>query len=250
MRRVALEHPIADLALRILDQQPALCPLEEDDHGDEHQRQHEDREDQAGRQRARAAQFQRAAQGGRQAGDDAGEDDQRDAVADAARGDLLAEPHQEHRAANQRDDGGGAEEPARIRDDVRAAFKPDGDTVGLYRREENRPVAGILVDDLAALLAFLLQLLERRNDRRHELHNDGCGNVGHDAEREDRHALDRTAGEHVEHAQDAAGLLLERLREGIGIDPGQRNVGADPVDQQCAQREPDALLEVLGLGEG
>ena len=36
--------------------------------------------------------------------DDADEDDQRDAVADAARGDLLAEPHQEHRAADQRDD--------------------------------------------------------------------------------------------------------------------------------------------------
>ena len=32
---------------------------------------------------------------------DAGEDDQRDAVADAARCDLLAEPHQEHGAAGQ-----------------------------------------------------------------------------------------------------------------------------------------------------
>ena len=32
------------------------------------------------------------------AGDDAGEDDQRDAVADAALGDLLAEPHDERGA--------------------------------------------------------------------------------------------------------------------------------------------------------
>ena len=38
-----------------------------------------------------------------QVGDDAGEDDQRDAVADAARRDLLAQPHQEHGAADQRD---------------------------------------------------------------------------------------------------------------------------------------------------
>ena len=41
----------------------------------------------------------------RQLGDDAGHDDQRDAVADAAAGDLLAEPHQEHGAADQADHG-------------------------------------------------------------------------------------------------------------------------------------------------
>ena len=55
------------------------------------------------------------ADGVRQVGDDAGEDDQRNAVADAARGDLLAEPHQEHGAADQRDDRGDAEEHARDR---------------------------------------------------------------------------------------------------------------------------------------
>ena len=55
--------------------------------------------------------------------DDAGEDDQRDAVADAARGDLLAEPHQEHGAADQRDDRGDAEEPAGIEHDVARAFE-------------------------------------------------------------------------------------------------------------------------------
>ena len=38
-----------------------------------------------------------AAIGVRELRDDAGEDDQRDAIADAARGDLFAEPHQEHR---------------------------------------------------------------------------------------------------------------------------------------------------------
>jgi len=53
----------------------------------------------------------------------------RDAVADAARGDLLAEPHQEHGAADKRDDGGGAEEDARVDDDVLRAFKADGDAV-------------------------------------------------------------------------------------------------------------------------
>ena len=213
VRGIALEHAVADLALRILDQQPALRPLDEHDDGDDDDRQHADAEDQRRRQRAlrgRARACRRCADG--MFGDDAGEDDQRDAVADAARGDLLAEPHQEHRAAGQRDHRREAEEPARIDDDVGRALQADGDAVGLEHGEHHRQVARVLVDDLAALLAFLLQLLERRDDRRHELHDDRGGDVGHDAEREDRHALDGAAGEHVEHAQDAGGLLLEGLR--------------------------------------
>ena len=42
-------------------------------------------------------------------------DDERDAVADPSRGDLLAKPHQKHRAAGQRHRGGDTEEPARDR---------------------------------------------------------------------------------------------------------------------------------------
>ena len=76
------------------------------------------REDDDRRQRALAAEFQRAGDRVRQVGDDAGEDDQRDAVADAARGDLLAEPHQEHGAAGQRDHRREHEEQAGIDDDV------------------------------------------------------------------------------------------------------------------------------------
>jgi hypothetical protein len=48
---------------------------------------------------------------------------------------------------------------------------------------------------LRPALAFLLQLFERRRNRRHELDDDGGRDVGHDAEREDRHALDRAAGQ-------------------------------------------------------
>jgi hypothetical protein len=34
------------------------------------------------------------------------------------------------------------------------------------------------------------------------------------------------------------------------VDAWQRNVGAHPVDEQRAEREPDALLQLLRLGEG
>ena len=49
----------------------------------------------------------------RQAHHDAGEDDQRHAVADAALGDLLTQPHDEGRAGGQREDGQQDEPDAR-----------------------------------------------------------------------------------------------------------------------------------------
>ena len=45
-------------------------------------------------------------------------------------------------------------------------------------------------------------------------------------------------------------LRLEGLGESVGIDAGKRDIGAEPIDEQRAEREPDALLQVLGLGEG
>ncbi len=81
---VALEHAVADLALGVLDQQPPLRPLHEDDGADdeEHQRQQSDQE--THRQRSGAGKLEQADERRRQACDDACEDDERDAVADAA----------------------------------------------------------------------------------------------------------------------------------------------------------------------
>ena len=86
-----------------------------------------------------------------------------DAVADAARGDLLAKPHQEHGAAHEGQNRRDPEEPAWLGDDARLALKPDGYAVGLEGGEHHRQVARVLIDDLAAGLAFLLQGLECRN---------------------------------------------------------------------------------------
>src|SRR5437660_257656 len=117
----------------------------------------------------------------------------------------------------------------------------DRDAVGLERREDHREIARVLVDRLAALLAFLLELLERRRDRRHQLDDDRGRDVRHDVEREDRHPVDAAAGEHVEHAENAAGLRAEYLVPGRGVDAGQRDIGAEAVDQERAESEPDAL---------
>jgi hypothetical protein len=62
--------------------------------------------------------------------------------------------------------------------------------------------------------------------------------------------LQRAAREHVEHAQDRALLVLEETRERIRIDAGHGDERSDAVDDQRAQREPDALLQLGRLGEG
>ena len=76
--------------------------------------------------------------------------------------DLLAEPHQEHGAAGQRDRGRDQEERAGIADDVAGALKADGDAVGLEERQHHGEITGVLVDQLAAGFTLLLEGLELR----------------------------------------------------------------------------------------
>ena len=145
--------------------------------------------------------------------------------------------------------GGDAEEEAGIDDDMAPMLQADGDAIGLQRRQRHGAVARILVDDLAARLAFLLQRFQFGKHRRHQLDDDRGGDVGHDAEREDRHAADRAAGQHVEHVEQAAALLLHLLRQRRRIDAGHGDIGAQAGDDQRAQREEDALAQLLGLAE-
>ena len=44
-------------------------------------------------------------------------------------------------------------------------------------------------------------------------------------------------------------VAVERRLESCGVDAGQRNVGAEPVNQERAQGEPDPLLQLVGLGQ-
>ena len=84
--------------------------------------------------------------------DDAREDDERHPVADAALGDLLAQPHDEARARRQREHGHQAEAPADVIDereaagDVGLALEEDRDAECLHDGEQDRAVARVLRD--------------------------------------------------------------------------------------------------------
>ena len=91
----------------------------------------------------------------------------------------------------------------------------------LERAKHHRAVARELGDLATAGLAFLAVFHQRRHDHRHHLDDDRRRDVGHHAHGEDRQALQRAAGEHVDHAQDGAGLVVEELRpRAAGSMPG------------------------------
>ena len=75
-----------------------------DDEGDDQEGHGDDGQDQAGRDRALTTELERLNDRRGESGHNAGEDDKRRAIANAPRGDLLAKPHDEHGAADQRPD--------------------------------------------------------------------------------------------------------------------------------------------------
>ena len=83
MARFALEHLVADLTLRILDDQAALSALDKDDAADDGNGENEHAENDRRGKSTLTAKFQHAGESARQVGDDAGKDDQRRALADA-----------------------------------------------------------------------------------------------------------------------------------------------------------------------
>ena len=190
---------------------------------------------------------------GGQARDDRGEYQQRDAVADAALGDQLADPHQQDAAGREADDDQEDVRGVEVGDDRFAGFGLQGveqehvaDRLG--EREPDGQVAGVLGDPRLADLAFLGELFQRGDDHLQQLQDDRGGDVGHDPEREQRDPRQAAAGEQVQVAEDprAAELLLDVV-DGREVDARHGNVGADAVDQQHRRGEAELLADVRYL---
>ncbi|TMA54333.1 MAG: hypothetical protein E6J76_02150, partial [Deltaproteobacteria bacterium] len=189
-------------AFRVLHGNAALGALHVDDR--RHHADHDDRDEDRhqDRQFLPPDELEGRGDGRGHGGDDPGEDDERDAVADAAFGDLFAQPHDERRAGGEGDDRHEAEVPAGLEDDAAPAGRFDRleahrDEEALHEREDDRAVARVLRDLAPSELPLLGQLLQVRDHHREKLQDDARADVGHDAERKDREALERTAGEEV-----------------------------------------------------
>ena len=190
----------------------------------------------------------------REVDDDAREDDERHAVADAALGDLLAEPHDEHRAGRQRQHAAEAEGPARLVDqrqaagDLRLALEVDRDAERLHDRQQQRQVARVLRDLAAAELAFLRQALEVRPHHGQQLQDDRRADVRHHAQREDRDARQAAAREHVVHPEQRVLRLLGENAQRLRVHARRRDEIADAIHREHAEREQHPVAEI-GDGE-
>ena len=115
--------------------------------------------------------------------------------------------------------------------------------------DDDREVAGVLVDLVHPGLAFALEAFEGGKDGDQKLHDDGGGDVGHDAERADGELLERAAAEQVDHAQEIAcrllGELVEINLEVMRLDSGARDVGRDPADDNDRRGKQDLITEIL-----
>src|ERR1019366_2632695 len=175
---------------------------------------------------------------------DAGEDQQRHAVAYAALGDLFAQPHDEYTARGEREHGHQHESYSGIVHEARLTLQRKRNSQRLHSAQQQGQVAGPLGNFLAAQFAFLLQLGERLENHRHQLQNDRRRNVRHDAEGEDRQATQLAAAEQVDESQEGATVLVEELRQHVGVNARRGDVSAEPVNGEQPERKQNALPQV------
>src|ERR1700722_4726656 len=249
--RLAAHDAASDDALRILYRDAALAAFDVDDEGNDRAHASDQREKYEGSERApclRLRFFVKVENRARQTDDDADENDQRHTVANAAFGDLFAEPHDEGGASGQRENGHQDEANAGIENQrltaVARALQRGGDRGGLNDAEDDGEVARVLRDLAAAELAFFLELFEVWEPHGHQLENDGCRDVRHDAERENRDAAEVAAAEQIEDPEERAGALLEEHLDDAPVDAGSRNLRTDAIHRQEGQREENAVPQI------
>src|SRR6266568_371081 len=169
----------------------------------------------------------------RQTNDDAGEDDQRHTIANATLRNLFAEPHDERRSSSQRKHGHQHKADARITNQLLAAdsaLQRHGDAKRLHCTQNDGQVAGPLSDFLTSEFAFLLQTGQRFINHGQQLQDNGGGDVGHDAQSENRQTAQVAAAEEIDEAKQTAAGIGKQACQGCGINARRRHVAADAVD--------------------
>jgi len=118
---------------------------------------------------------------------------------------------------------------------------------GLENSQAQGAVAGVLGDFATPCFAFFFQRFHAGHHIRHQLHDDGCRDVRHDAQRKNTEARQSATREHIEEAENAALLTFEQLSELIGVDAGDRDMCADAVNNQCEQQKDKPTTQVAIL---
>ncbi len=118
------------------------------------------------------------------------------------------------------------------------------DTNGLQRSQNDRHVARPLRDFPTAQFAFLLDARQRLIHHGQQLEDDGRGDVGHDAQREDGHAAQVTAAEQVHQAERRSALRIEQELKLVGVHAGRGDERTQTVHGENAQCKQNPLAQV------
>ncbi len=186
--------------------------------------------------------------GSRHRGQNTSHDQQADAIADAKFVNLLADPHQKHRTGGHRQHG--SQLPSKWQcptDEVSVVDKVHDVSIhvdkALNETDEYGGVSSILVDFLLACFAFFFQSFQSRHDAAEQLENDRRGNIGHNAQAENRDLIQLAGAKHRHLLQDVSHAASTTLygRDLIRVNNRQRNLEAEAIDGQQTQCEQNLL---------
>ena len=177
---------------------------------------------------------------------DADEDHDGHAVADASGSDELGEPHHEHGAGDEAGDDEGAAPQVQV-GQCTLTLEQHQVAQRLDQGQPDGEPARVLGDLLLPLLALFGELLELGDDHGEQLHDDRRRDVRHDAQSEQRDALQRPPGEQVEETHDAAAARFEELLQGGEVDAGHRHVRTKTINGDHRRREDDLGAKVRDL---
>src|SRR6185437_9139926 len=119
-----------------------------------------------------------------------------------------------------------------------------GDCQRLKDAQNNRQIASVLRDSLAAEVALFFQALQIRPHDHHQLQDDGGSDVRHDAQRENRQPAKVAAAEEVNDSENRIAVLLKQLQEQHAIDSRRGDERAQAVNRQNHQREETPVAQV------
>ena len=148
-----------------------------------------------------------------QAGQNAHGNNQGNAVANAAIGDLFAQPHEQHRAGGQ-DDCRLKPVPPEVVNQHELAVKIRENGAGMLpanshdhalRQAKKQSQDASVLDELAAPAFLARQLAQEGNHRLQQLQDDRRADVRHDAQGAHRAFFEAAAGEHAVHPHQTIG---------------------------------------------
>jgi hypothetical protein len=175
-------------------------------------------------------------------GNDTGKDQERNPVADALFRDLLAHPHQEGCSSGDGQSCGYVGNGTRV---LQRPADPDDHAQTLDEGQDDGEVTGVLGNFLAPLRALLIQPLQVGNDHCEELHDNGGVDVRRYAHGKNSKIFKSPAGNNIKESKNKP--AADQLGKPLGVDPGNRDVGAQPEDKDHAQGEQEFCPEFRNL---